>query len=69
MAFAGPKNYTGLDMRNAHKALVSKGLNDPHVDAVIDNLDRTLRQLGVGEQEGKEVTALANSVRNEVLAH
>jgi hemoglobin len=56
-------------MRNAHKALVAKELNDSHVDAVIDNLDLTLRQLGVGEKEGKEVTALANSVRNEVLAH
>lgn len=67
MAFGGPNNYSGLDMRNAHKALVGKGLNDSHVDAVIDNLNRTLRQLGVGETELKEVAALANSVRDDVL--
>lgn len=67
MAFGGPNNYTGLDMRNAHKKLVEKGLNDSHVDAVIENLESTLRQLGVAEKDVKEVTALANSVRNDVL--
>lgn len=67
MAFGGPNNYSGLDMKNAHKALVAKGLNDSHVDAVIDNLNRTLRQLGVGDKEVKEVAAIANSVRDDVL--
>jgi hemoglobin len=67
MAFGGPNNYTGLDMRNAHKRLVEKGLNDAHVDAVIENLGSTLRQLGVAEKEVKEVAALANSVRDDVL--
>jgi hemoglobin len=68
MAFGGPNNYTGLDMRNAHKRLLEKGFNDTHVDAVLENLDRTLRQLGVGEKEIKEVCDLANSVRNDVLS-
>lgn len=68
MAFGGPNNYTGLDMRNAHKRLLDKGLNDSHVDAVLENLDRTLRQLGVGEKEVKEVCDLANSVRDDVLS-
>ncbi len=67
MAFGGPNAYTGLDMRNAHKRLVEKGLNDSHVDAVIENLDSTLRQLGVPENEIKEVAALADSVRGDVL--
>lgn len=67
MAFGGPNAYSGLDMRNAHKKLVDKGLTDSHVDAVIENLDRTLRQLGVGEKEVKEVSAIANSVRSDVL--
>lgn len=67
MAFGGPNNYTGADMRNAHKRLVDKGLNDSHVDAVIENLNYTLRDLGVPEPEIKEVAALANSVRNDVL--
>ncbi len=67
MAFGGPNNYTGADMRNAHKKLVEKGLNDSHVDAVIENLNRTLYDLGVPEKEVQEVAALANSVRNDVL--
>lgn len=67
MAFGGANNYTGLDMRNAHKRLVEKGLNDSHVDAVIENLGGTLRQLGVGEKEVKEVAAIAESVRADVL--
>jgi hemoglobin len=68
MAFGGPNKYTGHDMRNAHAKLVARGLNDTHVDAVIENLNRTLRQLGVGEKEVKEVAALANSVRDDVLS-
>jgi hemoglobin len=67
MAFGGPNKYTGADMRNAHKKLVDKGLNDSHVDAVIENLNTTLRELGVPETEVKEVAAIANSVRNDVL--
>ncbi|MBG0800475.1 group 1 truncated hemoglobin [Methylocystis sp. H4A] len=67
MAFGGPNNYTGVDMRNAHKRLVAKGLNDSHVDAVIENLNYTLRDLGVPEKEVKEVAAIANSVRDDVL--
>lgn len=67
MAFGGPNKYTGMDMRNAHKKLVDRGLNDSHVDAVIENLNTTLRQLGVPEKEVLEAAALANSVRNDVL--
>lgn len=67
MAFGGPNRYTGADMRNAHKRLVVNGLNDSHVDAVIENLNYTLRTLGVGEKEVNEVAAIANSVRNDVL--
>ena len=67
MAFGGPNKYTGKDMRKAHERLVAMGLNDSHVDAVLENLSRTLRQLGVGEPEVKEVLALADSVRGDVL--
>jgi hemoglobin len=67
MAFGGPNKYTGKDMREAHKKLVANGLNDMHVDAVIENLSSTLRQLGVGEKDVLEVAALANSVRADVL--
>jgi hemoglobin len=65
MVFGGPNNYTGKDMRTGHAHLV--GLNDGHVDAVIENLAATLRELGVGEDRIAQVAAIANSVRDDVL--
>jgi hemoglobin len=54
-------------MRAGHAHLVKQGLNDSHVDAVIENLAATLKELGVSDAEIAEVGALANSVRNDVL--
>lgn len=67
MVFGGPGNYTGKDMRAGHAHLVSRGLNDSHVDAVIENLGATLKELGVAQPLIDQVAALANSVRNDVL--
>jgi len=68
MVFGGPNNYTGKDMRTGHAHLVTRGLNDSHVDAVIENLAATLRELGVGEDRIAQVAAIANSVRDDVLS-
>lgn len=67
MVFGGPNKYTGLDMREGHKHLVAMGLDDSHVDAVIENLGATLAELGVGEEDIAQVAAIANSVRDDVL--
>lgn len=67
MVFGGPNHYTGLDMRKGHAHLVEMGLNDSHVDAVIENLASTLRELGVKEEMINQVGAIANSVRDDVL--
>jgi hemoglobin len=67
MAFGGPQNYTGLDMRNAHARLVKQGLNDTHFDAVMEHLAGTLRELGVAENLVGQVAAIAESTRNDVL--
>lgn len=67
MVFGGPNNYTGKDMREGHKHLIEKGLNDSHVDAIIELLGATLTELGVAEADIKEVAAIANSVRDDVL--
>jgi hemoglobin len=37
------------------------------VDAVIENLGQTLKELGVAQPLIDQVAALANSVRNDVL--
>lgn len=67
VAFGGPNHYTGLDMRKGHAHLVKKGLNDSHVDAVIENLGSTLKELGVNDKLISQVAAIAESVRKEVL--
>jgi len=67
MVFGGPNNYTGKDMREGHKHLVERGLNDSHVDAIVELLGATLKELGVGDADIQEVANLANSVRDDVL--
>ncbi len=67
MAFGGPNNYTGRDMCTAHRHLVEKGLNDTHVDVIIELLGETLKELGVADELIQEVAAIAESVRDDVL--
>ncbi len=67
MVTGGPNNYTGRNMRDAHAKLVVKGLDDSHVDAIIELLGQTLKELGVGDEEIQQVAAIAESVRDDVL--
>ena len=67
MAFGGPNNYTGEDMRKGHAHLVERGLNDSHFDAVVENLGGTLAELGVSDDLIGEVAAIAETTRNDVL--
>jgi len=67
MAFGGPHNYTGADMRRGHAHLVAKGLNDSHFDAVVELLGSTLAELGVAAPLISQVAAIAESTRNDVL--
>lgn len=67
MVFGGPNSYTGMDMRQGHKHLVTRGLNDTHVDVIIELLGGTLKELGAADADIAEVAAIANSVRDDVL--
>lgn len=67
MAFGGPNNYTGQDMRNAHAKLVDKGLDDSHFDAVMEHLGATLTELNVPQDLIAEAAAIAESTRDDVL--
>jgi hemoglobin len=67
MVFGGPASYSGRDMREGHRHLVERGLNDSHVDVVIELLGQTLRELGVSDADIAEVARIADSVRNDVL--
>lgn len=67
MAFGGPNNYTGRDLTSAHAKLVANGLNDSHVDAVLEHLTKTLQELKVPGYLIVEVMKIAESTRNAVL--
>lgn len=68
MAFGGPHNYTGRDMRVGHKHLVEQGLSDEHVDIIIALLGESLQELDVPEELIAQVAAVAESVRDDVLS-
>jgi hemoglobin len=67
MIFGGPVAYTGKDMRTGHARLVERGLNDSHVDIVIELIGDSLRELGVSEELIAKVAAIAESARTDVL--
>ncbi len=67
LAFGGPANYSGADMRRGHAHLVAKGLNDSHFDAVMENLGATLKELKVPDNLIAQAAAIAESTRKDVL--
>lgn len=67
MVFGGPNHYSGKNMREGHAHLVKQGLNDTHVDIVIEHLGATLNALGAAPEDIVKVAAIANSVRDDVL--
>jgi hemoglobin len=67
MAFGGPHDYTGRDLRIAHAPFVARGLGDRHFDAVAAHLAAALRELKVPEDLVSEVLALVSGTRKDVL--
>ncbi len=68
MVTGGPNEYTGKDMREAHKYLVHEmGLNDAHFEHVLAHLRSTLAELGVDSALIKTVIDVAESTRDDVL--
>lgn len=65
MVFGGPNDYTGKDMREAHKDL--DGLNESHFGAVAGHLQGTLEELGVATDLINEVMTIAASTHDDVL--
>lgn len=67
VAFGGPNAYLGRDLRSGHQRLIDQGMNDSHYDAVVEDLAAALDELGVSAAQIKEVAAIAEVVRNDVL--
>ncbi len=67
MAFGGPHNYTGKDMREGHRHLIKMGLNDSHFEHILMHLRATLSELTVPDHLIQQVIAIADSTRDDVL--
>lgn len=67
MAFGGPSQYAGADLRRAHAKLVERGLSDNHFDAVAGHLKDAMEQLGVAPSMVNEALAVVETTRNDVL--
>lgn len=64
MAFGGPNDYSGDDMRTAHAHLA---LEEKHFTAVAGHLKDTLEELDVPGELQDEVMAIAASTHDDVL--
>ena len=65
--FGGERSQQGLDLRLAHRKVVEQGLNDEHVDAMIECVCGTLQEMGVNTNLIGEVAQKINEHRDDVL--
>lgn len=68
MAFGGPSHYSGRDLRTSHARLVKQGMGDAAFDAIARHLASTLAELGVDDALAREVLAIVEGTRTEVLS-
>lgn len=68
VAFGGPKEHQGRDLRTAHARLVrEQGLNHEHFDKVALHLKETLEELGVAKPLVDEALGIVATTRDAVL--
>lgn len=64
VAFGGPNEYTGKDMRDAHKHM---NLTEEHFGAVVENLVATLNELSVPQEHIDSICEVCLTVKDDVL--
>jgi truncated hemoglobin YjbI len=68
MAFGGPCQFSGLDLRKAHGRLVKEmGLNDAHFDRVVELFKATLEELNISDKELSRMLEILGSLREDIL--
>ena len=65
--FGGNSLYTGRSMRRAHESIVKQGLNDEHVDAMIECVCETLREMNIDNNQIGEIAQIIEKHRDDVL--
>ena len=65
--FGGPSLYLGKTMAKAHKSVVKNGLNDAHVDAMMECVSATLHELNIENDLIIKVMAAIEEHRDDVL--
>ena len=66
-AFGGETAYDGKSLEEAHRPLAAMGLNDAHFDAMVEDLEASLDELGVPAHLIGEVIGIAESARENIL--
>jgi truncated hemoglobin YjbI len=68
MAFGGPYQYSGLDLRESHKPLIEKfGLSDHHFNRLCEIVKETLSELHIPPDQSDEIMSILESTRDDVL--
>lgn len=67
MAFGGPNQYNGRDLRTVHAPLLEKGLSDKHFDRVVEHLCGAMRNQGIAENLIDKAAEILETTRHDVL--
>jgi truncated hemoglobin YjbI/predicted pyridoxine 5'-phosphate oxidase superfamily flavin-nucleotide-binding protein len=68
MAFGGPYEFAGIDLRKAHSRLVTElGLTDAHFDRVLQLFKETAEELKVSQKEIDSMMQILESARESIL--
>lgn len=59
--------YSGADLRETHKHLVTAGLNNHHFDILLKHLNASLKELEMPEHEINSIMEMLNTMRDDVL--
>jgi truncated hemoglobin YjbI len=68
MAFGGPYQFSGMDLRKTHGRLVREmGLTDVHFDRVLQLFKESLEELNISKKELNSMVDILESAREDVL--
>lgn len=68
MAFGGPNNYPGRDLRTAHAGPRAMGLDDAATDVFLGHFREVLEEFGVDQARVAAAMEIAEGARGDVLA-